>query len=65
MLEWFGKTTTEAREAYREFVHKGICQGRRPDLVGSGLIRSMGGWSAVKALRARGGGEKKSDERVP
>jgi hypothetical protein len=24
----------------------------------------MGGWSAVKALRARGGGEEKSDERV-
>ena len=64
VLEWFGKTETEAREAYREFVQKGIAQGRRPDLVGGGLIRSLGGWSAVKALRARGGGEEKSDERV-
>ena len=65
VLEWFGKNNTEAREAYREFVQKGIAQGRRPDLVGGGLIRSMGGWSAVKALRTRGGQEQEiGDERV-
>jgi len=64
VLKWFGKTKTEAREAYREFVRQGIAQGRRPDLVGGGLIRSMGGWSAVKALRARGGGDEIGDERV-
>ena len=64
VLKWFGKTKTEAREAYREFVRQGIAQGRRPDLVGGGLIRSIGGWSAVKALRARGGGEEIGDERV-
>lgn len=63
VLEWFGKTQNEAREAYQKFVGKGIAQGRRPELVGGGLIRSMGGWSAVKALRACGG-EEKSDERV-
>ncbi len=25
-------------------------QGRRPELTGSGLVRSMGGWTALKAL---------------
>ena len=28
--------------------------GSRPDLVGGGLIRSVGGWSALKAARATG-----------
>lgn len=65
VLEWFGKTRGEAREAYRQFVQEGISQGRRPELVGGGLIRSMGGWSAVKALRACGGQEQEiGDERV-
>ena len=36
---------------YREFISEGIVQGRRPDLVGGGLVRSLGGWSDVKALR--------------
>jgi hypothetical protein len=26
-------------------------QGRRPELVGGGLLRSIGGWSALKAIR--------------
>ena len=37
--------------------------GRRPELVGGGLVRSLGGWSSVIALRRRG--EKQvSDERI-
>jgi putative transposase len=44
-------------------VEKGIDQGRRPELVGGGLIRSLGGWSAVKALR-RTGDRELSDERI-
>jgi len=32
-------------------VTKGIDQGRRWDLTGGGLIRSAGGWAAVKALK--------------
>ncbi len=63
VLEWFGKNKNKAREAYREFVEKGIAQGRRPELVGGGLIRSVGGWSEVKALR-KGGAEEIGDERV-
>jgi chromosomal replication initiation ATPase DnaA len=35
-------------------VLKAIDEGRRPELVGGGLIRSMGGWSAVKAMRRLG-----------
>jgi len=48
---------------YREFIKKGIEQGKRPDLVGGGLIRSAGGWSAIKALR-RIGAYQKGDERI-
>jgi len=38
------------------------CQ-ERPELVGGGLIRSLGGRSAVKSLRKSGLSEK-SDERI-
>jgi len=31
-------------------VEKGIEQGRRPELVGGGLIRSLGGWAEVKKM---------------
>ncbi len=36
---------------------------RRSDLVGGGLVRSAGGWSALKALR-RIGAYRKGDERL-
>jgi putative transposase len=32
-------------------VAEGVDRGRRPELIGGGLIRSAGGWSAIKALR--------------
>ena len=51
VLKQFGSTVTAARQKYREFVANGISQGQRPDLIGGGLIRSMGGWEAVKASR--------------
>jgi len=44
-------------------VEKGIAQGRRPELVGGGLIRSASGWSAIKAMR-RAKDHIKSDERI-
>jgi hypothetical protein len=34
-------------------VAAGIPLGRRPDLVGGGLVRSLGGWAAVRAIRPR------------
>jgi len=54
VLGWFGRTEKSARAAYRRFVAGGKDQGRRPELVGGGLVRSQGGWSAVKSLRRRG-----------
>jgi REP element-mobilizing transposase RayT len=51
VLKWFGKTEREARRFYRDYVKKGIGEGRRPELVGGGLIRSIGGWSQVKSMR--------------
>ena len=57
VLGWFGKIKKEAVKAYRDFVQKGIDQGRRPELVGGGLVRSKGGWSQVKSLRSADGGE--------
>jgi hypothetical protein len=63
VLNWFGKKQGEAKSAYRNYVKKGIDQGRRPELVGGGLIRSLGGWSAVKAMR-RSGERELSDDRI-
>ncbi|MFH1985080.1 MAG: transposase, partial [Pseudomonadota bacterium] len=63
VLRRFGKQMKSARQRYREFVRKGIQQGKRKDLTGGGLIRSAGGWASVKALRAMDIHEK-SDERI-
>jgi REP element-mobilizing transposase RayT len=63
VLKWFGKKTGEAKRVYRQFVKSGIAQGHRSDLVGGGLIRSQGGWLAVKEMR-REGVREKSDERI-
>ena len=62
VLSYFGKGSRRCRE-YLKFVADGISLGRRPELVGGGLIRSSGGWASVLALRHRG--EKSaSDERI-
>jgi hypothetical protein len=63
VLKWFGQTEGQAKRAYREFVENGIAQGQRPELVGGGLIRSLGGWSAVKSLR-RSADREKGDSRI-
>jgi len=63
VLEYFGDRTGTARRRYRAFVEKGALDGRRPELVGGGLIRSSGGWEAVKAMR-RAKVFEKSDERI-
>jgi len=63
ILRLFGGKPSVARRRYREFVQKGIAAGRRRDLTGGGLIRSAGGWSAVRALR-KAGALQKGDERV-
>jgi len=63
VLREFGKENTVARKHYGAFVAKGIQGGTREDLTGGGLIRSAGGWQAVKALKSAGS-HQKSDERI-
>lgn len=63
VLGYFGKTEKEAKKAYKKFVKDGIGEGKRPDLVGGGLIRSLGGWSQVISARVLGEKEM-SDERI-
>lgn len=63
LLAYFGKRRKEARRRYERYVAEGVGMGKRPELVGGGLIRSLGGWSEVLSLRRRG--EKMvSDERI-
>ncbi len=52
VLKLFGKRVSSARRHYREFVEKGVVMGRRPDLIGGGLIRSVGDWKALKVFRS-------------
>ncbi len=63
VLSWFGKRAGQARRIYRRFVSEGVKKGHRPELVGGGLIRSLGGWSAVKSLR-RSEEKVLTDERI-
>ena len=63
VLAYFGKNRRRAKERYESFVEKGISRGRRPELVGGGLVRSLGGWSQVLSLR-RVGSKVFSDERI-
>ena len=63
VLKWFGSSVKSARNNYLAYMRRGIDQGRRPELVGGGLIRSKGGWSAVKAMRSTGDYES-SDARI-
>jgi putative transposase len=63
VLKLFDKRLGNARRSYRAFVQKGIPHGRRQDLTGGGLIRSAGGWTAVKAMR-RQEKSRRADERI-
>ena len=62
-LSRFGRKAGQGRRDYRRYVGEGINQGPRPELVGGGLVRSLGGWSAVKCLR-RSGERVLTDERI-
>ena len=52
VLSFFGSRRT-GRRNYLKYVDEGMGLGRRPELVGGGLIRSLGGWSEVLSLRKR------------
>jgi REP element-mobilizing transposase RayT len=63
VLSQFGTREGDAKDGYRRFMAEGVELGRRPELVGGGLIRSVGGWSEVKTLRRRRAPEL-GDERI-
>jgi len=51
-LSWFGKSEGVSKKAYLAYIREGMTQGRRSDLTGGGLVRSLGGWSEVVSLRS-------------
>jgi len=51
VLSWFAPQRRVAMRKYREFMREGMGMGRRSDLTGGGLRRSVGGWEGVNALR--------------
>jgi REP element-mobilizing transposase RayT len=62
ILSFFGKGRV-GKNNYLKFIEQGVVQGRRTDLVGGGLIRSLGSWTEVLSLRRRG--EKQAyDQRI-
>jgi hypothetical protein len=60
----FAQTLGRARKAYYSYVASGLEQGRREELTGGGLIRSLGGWTEVRKYGLRGQDHIKSDERI-
>ena len=54
VLSRFGEREKQSIRAYRRFMEEGKRLGRRPELVGGGMVRSCGGWSRVLSLRSRG-----------
>ena len=62
VLSFFGQNRYRRRN-YQQYVQKGVALGRRPELVGGGLVRSLGGWSEVLALRGRGE-KQRFDQRI-
>ncbi|MBW1707017.1 MAG: transposase [Deltaproteobacteria bacterium] len=64
VLANFGRTAKRARNEYLAFVRAGASQGRKPELVGGGLIRSLGGWKEIKKIRLNKQDRIKGDERI-
>jgi REP-associated tyrosine transposase len=64
VLRYFGDDQRNARKEYHRYVEAGLGQGRRDELAGGGLIRSLGGW---KQAKRQGKGKQehfRSDERI-
>ena len=64
VLGYFGRTREAARRAYLFYMRAGLDQGRRDELVGGGLKRSLGRWSEVKKAGSTGQAHMMSDERI-
>jgi hypothetical protein len=63
VLGYFSGKRGQGKKEYRRYVLEGVEAGRRYDLVGGGLIRSLGGWKEVSRLQAAGVNVK-WDERI-
>ena len=63
VLRLFGDKVAKARRNYREYVQKSIVLGRRPELIGGGILRSSGGWGVLKAM-SKARIHLKGDERI-
>ena len=64
VLGFFEKSVRKARNTYETYVREGVEHGRREELTGGGLIRSLGGWAEVRRLKDEGRDHVTSDERV-
>ena len=63
VLVWFGKGIKQARSRYHDFIKEGVSMGKRPELTGGGLVRSVGGWLNLMEMR-RAKVFVKGDERI-
>jgi len=63
VLRIFGEREREAKRGYVSYVSEGVEQGRKPELVGGGLLRSVGGWKGLKEMRDSGE-RVRGDERI-
>ena len=63
VLIFFAPSVRQARKRYELFVAEGATLGKQPELTGGGLLRSAGGWSALRSHR-RDGMRIKGDERI-
>ncbi|MDY6974484.1 MAG: transposase [Thermodesulfobacteriota bacterium] len=64
VLSFFGRNESEGMKEYNAYVKEGMDQGRRPELVGGGLIRSLGGWSEARKVGLKRRDRMKGDERI-
>lgn len=49
----FSRKVRFSRKLYRAYVSEGVALDKKFELSGGGLLRSLGGWSEVKALKRR------------
>ena len=63
VLGWFATGIKQARSRYHDFMKEGVSMGKRPELTGGGLIRSVGGWLNLMEMR-RAKVFVKGDERI-
>jgi REP element-mobilizing transposase RayT len=63
ILAYFGRKRSEAIDKYKEFIRQGLADNEKSKFGGGGLLRSLGGWSEVIALRHKGK-KPAGDERI-